>query len=290
MRKCRDIRKRMADVLYDEIDSANQADFFAHLDVCENCRTEFEELSRTLNIMKTRAVQPPEGSYWAKFTEDTISRLEAEEARPARSHLHTKGKSGNRVRVKQWFDFISVSNGNWFPKLAGAVAILLLGIFIGKILFTTGRQPQQVASGSATAKSNIQLVNRTYDYLDKSKLLLLSFANFDSQTDEAAGIDLSRQKEVSAKLVRESQYLKDNLDQPQYKQLRDLVDQLEVILMQIANLEAEHGLPAIDIIKSGVDQSGLLFKINIQEMRKAHRNSAQPFKNNKNLQPKSKES
>ena len=49
---------------------------------------------------------------------------------------------------------------------------------------------------------------------------------------------------------------------------------LEVILLQIANLETEYDLPTIEMVKSGVDRRGVLLKINIEEMRKNESQSA----------------
>ena len=49
---------------------------------------------------------------------------------------------------------------------------------------------------------------------------------------------------------------------------------LEVILLEIANLETEYDLPTIEMVKSGVDRRGVLLKINIEEMRKNESQSA----------------
>jgi len=49
--------------------------------------------------------------------------------------------------------------------------------------------------------------------------------------------------------------------------LRLLVSDLEVILLQIANLESEHNLSTIEMVQSGVDRRGILLKINLEEMR-----------------------
>ena len=50
--------------------------------------------------------------------------------------------------------------------------------------------------------------------------------------------------------------------------LRALIDDLEVILLQIANLEAEHDVPAIELVRSGVDRRGILLKIQVEQMRR----------------------
>ena len=62
-------------------------------------------------------------------------------------------------------------------------------------------------------------------------------------------------------------------------QIYNLISDLEVILLQIANLESEYNLPAIEMVKNGVDRKGILLKINIEEMRKYK--SAEPNKSKK---------
>jgi hypothetical protein len=51
------------------------------------------------------------------------------------------------------------------------------------------------------------------------------------------------------------------------RRLEKLVGDLELILMQIANLEEKEDLPEIELVKDGVDRKGLLLKINLEQMR-----------------------
>jgi hypothetical protein len=42
-----------------------------------------------------------------------------------------------------------------------------------------------------------------------------------------------------------------------------------LILMQIANLESEGDMAAVELIRSSVDNQGLMFKINLEQLRGA---------------------
>ena len=64
-----------------------------------------------------------------------------------------------------------------------------------------------------------------------------------------------------------------------------MVSDLEVILMQIANLESDYDLPAIEMVKSGVERRGIFLKINIEEMEK---NQKQQMESEKNIPKNSK--
>jgi hypothetical protein len=41
--------------------------------------------------------------------------------------------------------------------------------------------------------------------------------------------------------------------------------------MQIANLKSEYDLPTVEIIKAGVENKDVLFKISLNEMRRAEK-------------------
>jgi hypothetical protein len=46
-----------------------------------------------------------------------------------------------------------------------------------------------------------------------------------------------------------------------------LISELEIILMQIANLEEQYDLESVELIRSGIEHKGILFKININQVR-----------------------
>ena len=43
--------------------------------------------------------------------------------------------------------------------------------------------------------------------------------------------------------------------------------ELEVVMMQIANLEIEYDSSAIELIRSSIDHEGIFMKINLHEMK-----------------------
>jgi hypothetical protein len=79
-------------------------------------------------------------------------------------------------------------------------------------------------------------------------------------------LDLPFQKQVSQELVSQAGDLKSDLKDPSQRRLRKLVVDLETILLQIANLESKNDLEAVEFVKQGVENGGLLLKINLNEM------------------------
>ena len=86
---------------------------------------------------------------------------------------------------------------------------------------------------------------------------------------DPALLNLTRQQEIARELIDESSALKAELTDADQRLLRVLIDDLEVILLQIANIEAGYDVPAIEMVKSGVDRRAILLKINLTEMRRA---------------------
>lgn len=109
---------------------------------------------------------------------------------------------------------------------------------------------------------------RTWQYLDRSKVLLLGIVNADSAQADPALLNLPRKQALARDLVSEAAQLQTELNSPEQQRLQALVRDLEVILLQIANLEAHHDLPAIEMVRNGVERRGLLFKINLEAMQR----------------------
>ena len=150
------------------------------------------------------------------------------------------------------------------------------GILIGRLTLPRPGAvpgPAVLASRDAAAVPSVVpaagLAQRTTRYLDRSKVILLALVNFDGGTKDIAGLNLLRQKEKSQELVKEASILKGDLRAAKERQLERLVGELELILVQIANLKSEADLSSVEIIKAGVELKDVLFKINLSEMRRA---------------------
>jgi hypothetical protein len=78
---------------------------------------------------------------------------------------------------------------------------------------------------------------------------------------------LPYQKQVSRELIQEASFLKKELAQSDRERLESLIASLEIILLQIANLESENDLDAIDLVRDGINRRGLMMEINLTDLR-----------------------
>ncbi len=165
-----------------------------------------------------------------------------------------------------------------------ALALVLIGIFIGRqwgVAPVDTPVPGHQTTQSDPLLTSVQLSEKTHQYLGKSKTLLLGLVNFDVEEDDPAFINLVQQQQVAEELVLEAALLKGELNGNNEQQLSTLVEELELILLQIANLELNEDVPSIELIQRGVNQGALLLKINLEEMKLSEQQSSED--SNKNL-------
>ncbi|MFQ5753465.1 MAG: hypothetical protein ACE5HI_15860, partial [bacterium] len=149
-------------------------------------------------------------------------------------------------------------------QIAGVLAILAIGIVIGRYVFPT------VVNDNLTQKAEVQngeyqiIRSRTNEYVEKSKILFLGIVNAD--TEEVEKQDWRTEKRIAQHLIKEASFLKDNLSEKRNARIRQLIEELELILLEFANLEAQHDIENIELIKNGIDRQGILLKINLYDL------------------------
>ena len=91
--------------------------------------------------------------------------------------------------------------------------------------------------------------------------------NADRSESDLQLLRLERKQELAGELIQEAVFLKSELEKTREQQLAGLVEDLERIMRQIANLEMQQDIPSIELIQRGVDKGDLLLKINLEKMK-----------------------
>ncbi len=245
-------------VLYKEAGDAETEKFRAHLASCQQCSATFGEMEETLRTMDRR--QPVSGRDvdWDLFWTRLAARIGQDHAQPARKLLLLPRP------VPRWAYGIA------------AVLLVAVGIYLGRFLYPPEAPPSERQGGAgpvaAESADTAGVDARLQDYLDRSKALLLGVVN--SETPSLPTSELRREQQVSRDLVGEAAFLKAALNRPDRQQLRMLVEDLEIILLQLSNMELKPGVPVVEMIREGVDRRSVLLKINVEEIRAAVRQTA----------------
>ena len=203
MNKCKKIREKFSQAFYDELPDTENKIFNNHLSECHECHKEFSNLKSVLHTMDKKSKPELTPDYWERYWDKIENRIEkSETSSPIIERWRNKIFSNYRFDIK------------WIYQTVGAVAILLFGIFIGRFYLSSGDNEQQVVNYTEqpSTLTNVELTNRTSNYLQRSKILILGLVNFDPQLDDADAINIPQQKQISRELIVEANYLKNQLD------------------------------------------------------------------------------
>ena len=247
MRNCRYWRRRVPEAVYGELDARTREALERHLADCADCSGLHDGMAAAVRKMAVRPAPDRPPDYW----EDYWDRLQQRMAREA----------GARPGPRRAFTL-----PRWAYGAAGALAILVLGIFIGRTFFLPPTEP--VLTARAVSPDLAPLPLRASRYLKRSRVLLLAVVNSDLQAEEYFSLSLPLQKKTSEQLVKEAAALKKDLGSSD-RRLERLITDLETILLQIANLRPDPDPAAVEFIKEGIESGDILFKINLNEARRA---------------------
>ena len=260
MSDCKKCRSLFLERFYGELDAVKTQFFNDHISVCEKCKSRFAEMEELLQFTGQRVRPEPPEEFWDAYEKSLARRIETEKI--ARHEHESLGKKRHRR-------FILAPK--WAYQAAAAVALIVIGIFIGRSLFSPsikGVQHASQRSGLTTRQQpETALVHRSQNYIERSKLILLALVNFDPVSEDPYALDLPYQKRLSRKLVQEAGTLKQELAESDQERLEALITGLEMILLQIANLESENDLDAIELVRDGIDRRGILMEINLTDLR-----------------------
>ncbi|HVP90347.1 MAG TPA: anti-sigma factor [Terriglobales bacterium] len=258
MISCRGSKDLMIEALYGELGPAEREEFDAHLRSCPDCAAEYSVLGATLRVMDERRRPDPGPAFWDGYWNRLAAKMGAEAA-PATGRLPLA------FRLRRAFEVLP----RWPYQAAAGAALIVVGILIGRAVFGPGGRTPRLAgvttARAATAVSDDPAL-RARRYVDRSQVLLLGLVNYDPKTQDVAGFDLAGKKAASRELAAEAADIRTSLKDPRQKRYRELVSELEVILMQIANLDAGNDLDGVELVKQGVTDKGIFLKIDLSRM------------------------
>ena len=246
---CKKTETMMNDALYGDLSEKDLVVFQKHLSDCPQCSEEFKELQQLIGVVEKKEGSEREEEFWDNYWYKLKDKIEDAEV-----------NAGFFERISS----IINSSKKLVFQLSAATALVIVGILIGKFGFN--EQPVILPDQPSNSKIvNAALQQRTDNYIQKSKVLLLGLVNFEN--DEIENISLKKHKEVSQGLIKEASFLREKYSTSTDKHLKKLISDLEVILLQIANLEEEQDIDGIEMVKRGVETKGIFLKININEMQ-----------------------
>jgi anti-sigma factor RsiW len=226
---------------YGEVERAEQSRVDAHLAACADCQQAKEQLARVMTMIDTAApVEAPPG-----FERTAWARLEPELDRNVRSG---------------WRTFF------WFPQwaLAGGVAALVVAAFVaGRV---SGGDPAAPAPAMvAEVEAGRVLQSAFGDHLDRTSMMLVELANADTDGADV----LASEQPRAVDLVAANRVIRASAMQSGDTQIVDILEDLERVLLEIANAPADVTSNDLTDLQSRITREDLLFRLRViaSEMR-----------------------
>lgn len=221
---------------YGELDDASDARMTAHIRECAECHRRQAGLQRVLAAVDNATVPAlPEG-----FERTVWARLEP--ALPAR---------------RGWLSWLVFSPASlaW----VSAVLLLVAGAFFAGRMSHPSPGPA-VGTASADQIREKVLLADLEEHLDRSQTMLVELVSAGSETPT---IDVSAERERAEELVAANRLYRQVVDQTGDVQLRQLLDELERLLVELAASPDE--LPTADMqqVQQRIAAKDLLFKVRV---------------------------
>jgi len=244
------IRRMLYDYALDELPSARRATVEEHLQTCRSCAADVQRLTEALGLLKISPKLPSDDlstAYWEQFASTVDHKID-----------------GSRNQFAA-FSFLENMGSFLLLRPAGTAAAMgtLVVATIAFLLFPRQVPPRESVVNEAPSVQAVPAAAkdvRMSDYLRRSKALLVGLSNMN--TVDEGPVDLSVERDASRKLVREARYLK---QQPLDPRSSRLINDLDKILIEVANMKANVDRPDVEFIRGGIHQENLLFKIRMAE-------------------------
>lgn len=255
---CRMHQEAMADALFGEPSLDASERLQVHLDLCAECRAEYESLRKTVEVARLRRRTDPGEAFWDAFhdrvAERAISMLETGETDRHEGRLTPSAAPVYRLSPLRLV-------ASYAPRAVAAALLVAVGFLVGKLVSQPSpndindlariQAPTEAATGGTLVADESELLAR-------SEIVLLQFVNGAADARSSA---LARELGGRASVVHAS------LDARGERSMGELIRELEFVLLQIANMDAQSDEPGVELVRDAIDRRALLFRINREQLR-----------------------
>ncbi len=247
------IQIQLYDYLQGGLSATDREAVAVHLRSCPSCAAEAEELQAFIASQEPVAFDPAASlppAFWNTLLNEVDMQIAAQD------------------RTQPWYRRLA----GWMrpgptPQYRVAITFAALVIVAGSALITwkvMRHAPTPVAPAIADAvvvdSSAAVRPTRLQKYLHRSRTLLVGVANMKLPEDQTT--DLQAERLASRELVTEARALR---EEPLDVNSTRLINDLEKIQIELANMTPEDASPGVAMIRQGIESKNLLFKLRIAE-------------------------
>jgi len=250
----RSARRSLGELVAGHLDSALREELGRHLQECPSCRREYEEITRIASLLRSESGEPSAertAEFWQTFADRVDDRIDSS-LNPVTRPPDTVLESIRSLAQMRWRAAIAIAGG------FAALALLFL-------LFRGNQKESPAPPGGSTKSlslSDPSLSRRVNRYLGRSQVLLVGLSN--ARPGKGTPLATDAEREASRQLAEESRTLK---RQPLDLQSSRLMGDLEKIFIELANTDKLHQNQTIDLVRDGIREHNLLFKVRMARAR-----------------------
>lgn len=220
----------------------------AHLASCDDCQAAFDNAVAVVAMTKISRPDPGE-DFWEGYGDRLSQRM---------ADTSVKARPGPRPVLHHLVIRRAL-------QVAAALVLITSGFLVGR---SSLNSTSENLGDDTPRVVNAELQNKAFAYLDRSRTVLLGVVNFDASQDDPAALNIDRRRVIANELVGQADNLKTELSAADEQRLSALISDLEVILLQLANIESSVDIPQIEMVRDGVDRKAILFKIDVEAMNR----------------------
>ncbi|MFI5252013.1 MAG: anti-sigma factor family protein [Bacteroidota bacterium] len=251
------IQNLLYEYLQNELTEIDRTSVEQHINSCSRCKAELESLKETIARIPSSALDASKNrteEYWNNFAFNVERKLADPKSKPKRSWLS----------LTDLIDHMFFTPRPYVAAFGSAMAVLICILALFKWYDHNEAMKQETAARenqqTVQAAADDSVSERVYQYVRQSKMLLVGVTNMKPVSE--ATYDLSMEQQKSRQLIYQARYLK---HQPLDDRTAKLVDDLQKILIELANMKEQGNAPNVDIIRGGLHDENLLFKIRMAE-------------------------
>jgi hypothetical protein len=209
-----------------------------HLASCDGCRGAFDALRRVMEAIDAAPVPEPSAGFertvWARLAP-------ALAAPPARSW-------------RDWFSPRSLA-------FAGGLAAVILGVLLWQFdINLTRTVTEETMTADAAGHRERVLLTAVSDHIEQSQLVLVELANADTRGED---LDVTLERTTADDLVSAGRLYRETALQTGELQLASLLDELELVLVEIARGPKALSAEQLQAVRDQIEQQELIFKLRV---------------------------
>jgi hypothetical protein len=248
-----------------------------HLAGCAACRDLGLELEALADLLEAHGRRVPHPArleqVWTRLAPE-LDRVDAArsagaapaDGRPAPRPAATRRRAGAGLLPARWRPVL---------QLAAAAALLLVGFGAGLWIGGTDEPPRDrlqaradgqdpaLPSPASSDAAGTSVDADLRSYLESARPLLLAIVNRRTEDAAAAGLDLSLERRTAQRLAGRAGPLVERLGAERRRRERDLVAELELVLLQLANLSEHEQAAALTTIQEMLANRSLLIQVEL---------------------------